>query len=250
MAGHSKWANIKRRKGAQDAKRGKLFTKLIKEITVAAKLGGGDIDANPRLRQAIDKAKANSMPRATIERAVAKGAGELGGEDFEELLYEGYGPGGVAIMVACLTDNRNRTASDVRHAFNKGGGNLGASGSVAYLFQDKGVFALPASAADEDDVMMAALDGGADDVESVGDEWSITCEPEDYEAVKGALIELLEDEDLLRAELTKVPDNQVTLDTVDAAKKVMGLIDRLEDLDDVQETWTNADFSDDVAASL
>ncbi len=151
MAGHSKWANIKRRKGAQDVARGKLFTKLIKEITVAARMGGPDPDANPRLRQAIDKGRSNSMPRATIERAVKKGAGEVGGEDYETLTYEGYGPGGVAVLVQCLTDNRNRSAGDVRHAFGKSGCSLGSSGSVAYQFQQKAVFVVPFAAPEEEE---------------------------------------------------------------------------------------------------
>lgn len=251
MAGHSKWANIKRRKGAADAARGKLFTKLIKEIMVAAKLGGGDIDANPRLRLAVDKAKSNSMPKDNIARAIAKGAGDLTGDDFENLIYEGYGPGGVAILVECLTDNRNRTASEVRSAFSKGGGNLGASGSVAYMFNQRGEFTLPLSAGDEETVMVTALEGGADDVEQ--DEfddqpvWRITTAFEDYASTRAALAEL--DEDGLNGEITWEPDNTVTLD-VDQAKSLMGLLERLEDCDDVQDTYTNADIPDDVADQL
>ena len=247
MAGHSKWANIKRRKGAQDAVRGKLFTKLIKEIMVAAKMGGGDVDANPRLRLAIDKAKSNSMPRATIERAVLKGSGELKGDNYENLVYEGYGPGGVAILVECLTDNRNRTASEVRSAFSKGGGNLGASGSVSYMFHTKGSFTIPKSAGDEETVMMVALDGGAEDVTDDGDVWSVISEMADYDSCKKAL-EGLEAE-ALTAQLTKIPENQVALE-LDEAKKLLALLQRLEDCDDVQETHTNADFSEEVAAQL
>jgi YebC/PmpR family DNA-binding regulatory protein len=247
MAGHSKWANIKRRKGAQDAVRGKLFTKLIKEIMVAAKMGGSDADANPRLRLAIDKAKAKSMPRHTIERAVSKGAGELQGDDFENLVYEGYGPGGVAVLVDCLTDNRNRTASDVRAAFARGGGNLGASGSVSYMFTTKGVFTLPKETGDEDDIMMAALEAGADDVLDDDDVWTVTSGFSEYEACKKGLFELAGE--ALTAELTKIPETTVAVE-LDDAKKLMGLLERLEDCDDVQETHTNADFSDEVGAQL
>ena len=247
MAGHSKWANIKRRKGAQDAVRGKLFTKLIKEIMVAAKIGGGDPDANPRLRLAIDKAKGKSMPKNTIERAIAKGSGELKGDDYESLTYEGYGPGGVAVLVECLTDNRNRTASDVRSSFSKGGGNLGASGSVSYMFATKGIFTLPKSAGDEDDIMMVALEAGAEDVMDDDEVWTVTSEFADYDACKKALSELAGE--ALTAEISKIPDNTVSVDLEDA-QKLMRLLERLEDCDDVQETHTNADFSDDVAAQL
>ena len=251
MAGHSKWANIKRRKGAADAARGKLFTKLIKEIMVAAKLGGGDIDANPRLRLAVDKAKGNSMPKDNIERAIAKGAGDLTGDDFENLVYEGYGPGGVAILVECLTDNRNRTASEVRSAFSKGGGNLGATGSVAYMFNQRGNFTLPLAAGDEDTVMMKALEGGADDVvcDEVDGEpvWLVTAAFEDYAATRMALATL--DEEGLNGEITWEPDNTVTLD-LEQARALMALIERLEDCDDVQDTYTNADIPDDVAEAL
>ena len=249
MAGHSKWANIKRRKGAQDAARGKLFTKLIKEIMVAAKLGGSDLNANPRLRQAVDKAKSNSMPRDTIERAIAKGAGELGGDDYEELLYEGYGPGGIAILVKALTDNRNRTAADVRHAFAKGGGNLGTSGSVSYMFQSKGQIRVPRSEADEDSVLLAVMDAGGEDVESDGDEWVVTCAPTDYDACKTAIEGLVDDGEVVNAELTRLPDNTIDVD-LDTAQKLMSLLERLEDVDDVQETWTNADISDEVAEAM
>lgn len=241
MAGHSKWANIKRRKGAADAARGKLFTKLIKEITVAAKLGGPDPDANPRLRLAVDKARAQSMPKNTIERAIAKAAGEAGGENYENLTYEGYGPGGVAILVECLTDNRNRTASEVKHAFNKGGGNLGSSGSVSYLFQQKGEFALPSGDLDEDTVLAAALDGGGDDVRLEDDEWIVTCPFEAYDACKTALGEL--GVELARSEIVQIPETTVDISDEDA-RSLVKLLERLEDLDDVQETWTNASFDE------
>lgn len=241
MAGHSKWANIKRRKGAQDVARGKLFTKLIREITVAAKLGGTDPDANPRLRQAVDKGRANSMPKATIERAIAKGGGELGGEDYETLTYEGYGPGGVAILVQCLTDNRNRTASEVRHAFSKAGSAMASAGAVSYLFQRKGVFSLPVAAVDEDTVMMAALEAGADDVTRDGDEWTVVCEASEYHGCREALEALGVGE--VTGEVTQIPDNTVSVAAADV-DSLMKLLDRLEDLDDVQETFTNAEFPD------
>lgn len=247
MAGHSKWANIKRRKGAQDAVRGKLFTKLIKEIMVAAKIGGSDPDANPRLRLAVDKAKGKSMPKNTIERAISKGSGELKGDDYENLTYEGYGPGGVAILVECLTDNRNRTASDVRSSFSKGGGNLGASGSVSYMFETKGVFTVPKGIGDEEEIMMAALEAGAEDVVDDDEVWTITSDFGDYDSCKKALHDLAGE--ALTAEISKIPENTVALE-LDDALKLMKLLERLEDCDDVQETHTNADFSDEVAAQL
>ena len=237
MSGHSKWSNIKRRKGAQDAVRGKVFTKLIKEIMVAAKMGGADLESNSRLRMAVDKAKSNSMPRNNIDRAIAKAAGDLKGDDYQELVYEGYGPGGVAILVECLTDNRNRTSSDVKHAFTKFGGNLGALGSVAYLFQQKGVFSIQKELIDEDSLLMVALDGGCEDVSEDGEMWVITCDREDYDSCKKAL-EGLEVE-LSTAELTRLPDNTVSL-SEDDEDKLFRMMEHLEDLDDVQETYTNA----------
>lgn len=247
MAGHSKWANIKRRKGAQDAARAKLFTKLIKEIMVAAKMGGSDIDANPRLRLAVDKAKSNSMPKDNIERAIAKGAGELTGDDYENLTYEGYGPSGVAILIECLTDNRNRTASEVRSAFNKAGGSMGTSGSVAWMFQQKGIFTLPLEAGDEETVMLAAMEGGAEDITEEDGKWVVTSAFEMYATTRAALAEL--DEEGLNGELTWVPDTEVTIGFEDA-EQLMGLLERLEDCDDVQDTYMNADIPDDVAARL
>ncbi|MBT3218247.1 MAG: YebC/PmpR family DNA-binding transcriptional regulator [Proteobacteria bacterium] len=237
MSGHSKWSNIKRRKGAQDAVRGKIFTKLIKEIMVAAKMGGADLEANSRLRLAVDKAKSNSMPRANIDRAIAKAAGDLKGDDYHELVYEGYGPGGVAILVECLTDNRNRTSSDVRHAFTKHGGNLGASGSVSYLFQQKGFFTIEQNLIDEDSLLLVALDGGAEDVSDENDMWIITCEREDYDSCKKALQSL--EVATSTAELTRLPDNTVELSEADEGK-LLRMMEHLEDLDDVQETYTNA----------
>jgi YebC/PmpR family DNA-binding regulatory protein len=247
LAGHSKWANIKRRKGAQDVIRGKLFTKLIKEISVAAKLGGGDPDANPRLRQAVDKARGNSMPKATVERAIAKATGEGGADTYENITYEGYGPGGVAVLVECLTDNRHRTASEVRHAFNKYGGNLGTSGSVSYMFQRKGIITVSKQDVDEDTLIMAALEGGGDDVEDDGEEWSVTCEREVYDSVKVALEEA--GATVLRSEVTQVPDNMVQMGAGEVGS-LLKLLERLEDLDDVQESYTNADFDEDLLDSM
>jgi YebC/PmpR family DNA-binding regulatory protein len=247
MAGHSKWANIQHRKGAQDKKRGKLFTKLIREITVAAKMGGGDPDANPRLRLAIDKAKAQSMPKDNIERAVKRGAGELDGADFQEIRYEGYGPGGTAVMVDCLTDNRNRTVAAVRHAFAKFGGNLGADGSVNYLFNHVGQLLYPEDA-DEDAIMEAAIEAGAEDV-VVDDEGSIEVltEPGDFEVVRDAMRRAgFEPE---TAQLTMRASTSSELD-VDDAGSMVKLLETLEDLDDVQEVYSNADISDDVLAQL
>jgi len=243
LSGHSKWSTIKRKKGAVDAARGKVFTKLIKEIHVAAKMGdSGDVAANPRLRLAVDKAKGQSMPRQTIERAIAKAMGSGQDENWENITYEGYGQGGVAVLVETLTDNRNRTASDVRHAFSKGGGNLGTSGSVAYMFAHKAQFTFPAEGLDEDTVMMAVLEGGGDEYEEDDGNWVVTAEREAYDTCKTAL-EALGVE--INGELTRVPENLVEVSPSDA-KKVMALLERLDDLDDVQDTYTNADFDEDA----
>jgi len=243
VAGHSKWSNIKRRKGAQDVARGKLFTKLIKEIPLAARMGGPDPDANPRLRQAIDKGRSNSMPRLTIERAVKKGAGEVGGEDYETLTYEGYGPGGVAVLVQCLTDNRNRSAGEVRHAFAKSGCLLASSGSVAYQFQQKAVFVVAHAAIDEESLMMAVLEAGAEDLLQEEDEWIVTASFESYDSCRRAISQL--GVELKSSEIIQVPDNSVDLSAEDTTK-LIDLLERLEDLDDVQETYSNAVFSDDA----
>jgi YebC/PmpR family DNA-binding regulatory protein len=247
MAGHSKWANIKHRKAAQDAKRGKVFTKLIREITVSARAGGGDPDSNPRLRTAIDKALGQNMTKDTVERAVKRGSGDMDGENYEEIRYEGYGPNGVAIMVDCLTDNRNRTVSEVRHAFSKAGGNLGTDGSVAYLFTKQGVLTYPAGT-DEEKVMEAALEAGAEDVMTNEDgSMDVITAPEEYMDVKDAMVAAgLEPE---MSEVTERPSTTVDLD-LDDAQKVMRLVDALEDLDDVQNVYNNADFSDEVMAEL
>ncbi len=247
MAGHSKWANIQHRKKAQDAKRGKLFTKLIREITVAARLGGGDPDSNPRLRAAIDKGLGANMTKDTIERAVKRGSGAADGENYEEVRYEGYGPNGVAVMVDCLTDNRNRTVSEVRHAFTKAGGNLGTDGSVAYLFSKIGTLTFPAGS-DEDKVMEVALEAGAEDILTNDDQTiDVQTTPEAFLDVKDAMLAAgLEPE---MAEVTMSPSTSVDL-VLEDAEKVMRLVDTLEDLDDVQNVYTNADFSDEVMAQL
>lgn len=247
MAGHSKWANIQHRKGAQDKKRGKLFTKLIREIAVAARMGGGDIDSNPRLRLAIDKAKAQSMPKDNIERAIKRGSGEMDGDDYQEIRYEGYGPGGTAVMVDCMTDNRNRTVAEVRHAFAKFGGNLGADGSVAYLFSQVGLLSFPADS-DEETVMEAAIEAGAEDV-VVGDDKSIEVltTPADFEAVRDAMVaESLQPEN---AEITMYAGTASSLGRKEA-ESMIKLLDVLEDLDDVQTVYSNADISDEILAEL
>lgn len=246
MAGHSKWHNIQHRKGAQDAKRGKIFTKIIKEIVVAAKMGGGAVENNPSLRMVIDKALAANMKRDTIENAVKRGSGDLDGANYEEIRYEGYGLGGTAIMVDCLSDNRNRTVSDVRHAFSKHGGNLGTDGSVAYLFTKQGLLGFEAG--DEDEIMEIALDAGAQDIVAHDDgSIDVITAPEDFFTVKDALTQA----DLApnHAQITMEPATTVALNLADA-EKFMRLIDRLEELDDTQEVYHNADISDEVMAQL
>ncbi len=247
MAGHSKWANIQHRKGAQDKKRGKLFTKLIREITVAAKMGGADQDANPRLRMAIDKAKGQSMPKDNIERAIKRGAGDLDGAEYVELRYEGYGPGGAAVMVDCLTDNKNRTVAEIRHAFTKFGGNLGADGSVSYLFNKVGQL-MYGSDGDENAIMEAAIDAGAEDV-LVEDDGSIDVltEPDDYEAIRDAMTEAGHAPE--NAQLTMRASTSATLGVKEATSMVK-MLELLDDLDDVQEVYSNADISEEVLAQL
>ena len=247
MAGHSKWANIQHRKGKQDAKRGKLFTRLIREVTIAAKLGGGDPDANPRLRAAIDTAKSLSMPKDTIERAVKRGGGNEESENVDELRYEGYGPGGVAILVDTMTDNRNRTVSEVRHAFTKYGGNLGTDGSVAYLFIKVGLISF-ASGLDEDKVLEVVLERGADDI-ITNDDGSIDVitDPDSFVDTKEALI--IAGSKPENAEITMRASISCDLDRK-GAESMLKLLDMLEDLDDVQKVYSNADISDDVMAEL
>ena len=247
MAGHSKWANIKHRKAAQDAKRGKVFTKLIRELVIATKQGGPAPEDNPRLRTAIDKALGSNMTRDTIERAVARGAGTNDADDMEELTYEGYAPGGIAVLVEVMTDNRNRTVAEVRHAFSKREGNLGTDGSVAYLFARKGQITF-APGLDEDTVMEAALDAGAEDMESHEDgSLDVTTAWEELATVKSALEEAgLTPEE---ADVTMIASTTVPVDAA-GAEKIMGLVDALEDLDDVQNVYTNVEIPDEVLAAL
>jgi YebC/PmpR family DNA-binding regulatory protein len=243
MAGHSKWANIKHRKGAQDAKRGKIFTKLIKEIITAARIGGGDIDANPRLRSAVMAAKNENMPKDNWERAIKKGTGELEGVNYEESTYEGYGPGGAAIYVEALTDNKNRAVSEIRHALTKHGGNMGENGCVAYMFDKKGYLVVEKNAADEEALMEVALEAGAEDVREDGNNFEVITAPEDYEAVKEAIDTA--SIATIAAEVTMLPQTMTALDGATALKMIK-LIDALEDCDDVQKVYTNADIPDDL----
>jgi YebC/PmpR family DNA-binding regulatory protein len=244
MSGHSKWSTIKHKKGAKDARRGKLFAKLARAIEVAAREGGGDPAANNLLAQAIDKAKSYSMPNDNIERAVKRGTGETGSAHYEEIWYEGYAPGGVAVFVQVLTDNRNRAASDVRSTFSRNNGSLGEPGSVAYLFAQKGYVL---AGGDEDDVMLAALDAGAEDVRPSGDQWEVVCAPSDLRAVKTALEEV--GVPVESAEVTQLPATTIDLDE-QHARAVLRLVDALEDLDDVQAVFANFDIGDDVLAAV
>ncbi len=247
MAGHSKWDNIKHRKAAQDAKRGKLFSKFIRELTVSAREGGSDPDTNPRLRAAIDKALSNNMTRDTVERAVKRGAGELDGQQLDTIIYEGYGPGGTAVMVETMTDNKNRTVSGVRNAFSKSGGNLGTDGSVAYMFTKSGVISYDA-AIDEDELMDAALEAGADDVVTHDNgAFDVLTTPDAFGSVKDALDAA--GFEAINAEVTMIAGTKAELDA-DTAAKFMRLIDNLEDHDDVQEVYHNAEISDEVMESL
>jgi YebC/PmpR family DNA-binding regulatory protein len=243
MSGHSKWATIKRKKAAIDAKRGKLFTKLIKEITIAARQGGGDPAGNPRLRLAIDNAKSANMPMDNIERAIKKATGELQGVQYHELTYEGYGPSGVALLVECVTDNKNRTVAEVRHTFSKYGGSMGETGSVLWMFERKGVITMPTQGKSEDDIMEIVLDAGAEDIQGEEDFFEITTDLETFEDVRKALVDAgLEVEN---ASLQWIAKN--TIDVAgEAEEKVMKLIDMLEDNDDVQNVYTNANFLDDA----
>jgi len=239
MSGHSKWSSIKHKKAAKDAKRGKLFTKFIKEITVAARLGGGDINANPRLRTAVTTARENSMPNDNIDRAIKKGTGELEGVHYEEVNYEGYGPGGAAIMASVLTDNRNRTVSELRRIFEKHSGNMGAAGCVAWMFHKRGVLMVDKAVADEERLMETALDAGADDVTDSGDSFEVVTTPDQFEAVKVAL--QTAGISCVSAEVTMVPENTVSLTGKDAAQTVK-LLEELDDHDDVQSVASNADI--------
>jgi YebC/PmpR family DNA-binding regulatory protein len=249
VSGHSKWSSIKHKKGVADARRGKLFSKLSRAIIVAAREGGGDPGANLALQNAIEKARSYSVPKDNIERAIARGTGaDTAAESFEHVVYEGYGPNGVAILVEALTDNRNRTAADVRAAFAKHDGNLGGSGAVAWLFERRGVILVDADRFEEDDVTLAAAEGGAEDVELDGSSFSVTCTPETLSAVRQALEDAGMDVD--SAELTMVPKTTVELDDENAAKKTLRLIDALEESDDVQEVYANFDIPETVMEAV
>lgn len=241
MSGHSKWATIKHAKGIADAKRGKLFTKFIKEISIAARMGGGDPNSNPRLRTAIIKARASNMPKDNIERAIKKGTGELGGATYEELVYEGYGAGGVAVLVEVLTDNKNRAAADVRNIFNKSGGNLGVSGSVARMFQRKGTIEFDAEKVSEDELMEVALEAGADDIVNEDGIITVTTAADAFATVADALAE--KGFESLSGEVGMIPDMYTAVDA-DTASKIAKLINRLEDNDDVQNVYSNVEYPD------
>jgi YebC/PmpR family DNA-binding regulatory protein len=241
MSGHSKWHTIKHKKGALDAKRGKLFTKLIREMTIAARIGGGDPGSNPRLRTAVDKAKASNMPADNITRAIKKGTGELEGATYEELVLEGYGPGGVAILVEGTTDNRNRTVSEIRHIFTKYGGNLGGAGSVAYMFKPRGVISVAAGKTTEDKLMEVALDAGADDIVSEPQGFTVYTSPHDLEAVRAAIKKAGIEPD--EAEVKKLADNTVPLEGA-KAQQLLKLVEMLDDQDDVSTVWDNSDISE------
>ncbi len=248
MSGHSKGANIKHRKGAADAKRGKIFTRLIKEITVAAKMGGGDPDANPRLRSAIAGAKSENMPKNNIERAIKKGTGEIEGVVYDEVTYEGYGPGGVAVLVDTMSDNKNRTVGEVRHAFSKSGGNLGESGCVSYMFDKKGSLLLDKEGVDEEKLMDLALEAGAEDVIEEDNEFEVLTDPDDFDAVREALDEA--GFSFIEAAISMIPSNTVDIAEEKVAKRIIALMDRLEDLDDVQNVHSNFDISDEIMENL
>ena len=243
MSGHSKWANIKHKKGKADALRGKITTKISREITIAVRMGGADPTGNMKLKLALSKAKANNIPKDNIQRAIQKGAGALEGQSFEEITYEGYGPAGVAMMVSCLTDNRNRTAADVRHVFSKYGGNLGATGCVGYMFQQKGVFAVSKdTGVEEDDLMMVALEAGAEDIKNEEEGFEIVTTPDAFDDVEKALADAGIEVEM--AEITMIPDTMAELSAEDA-ERVQKMLDVLEDLDDVQDVYHNADLPED-----
>ena len=248
MAGHNKWSSIKHKKGAKDKKRAKIFTKLIKEITVAARMGGGDPGGNPRLRLALTNARANNMPRDNIERAVKKGTGELEGVSYEEVTYEGYGPSGVAILIQTLTDNTNRTVSEVRSTLSKRGGNMGTPGSVAWMFEEKGLITVASEGNEFDTIFEAAVEAGAEDVQESGEHYEVVTDRTELYDVSTALeqAEITAEE----AKLAQIPTNTVELTELELAKKILALIEALEDLDDVQDVWANFDVSDGVAQAL
>ena len=241
MSGHSKWHTIKHKKGALDAKRGKLFTKIIREMTIAARIGGGDPDANPRLRTAVDKAKSSNMPADNITRAIKKGTGELEGTTYEDMVLEGYGPGGVAILVEGTTDNRNRTVSEIRHIFSKHGGNLGGAGSVGYMFKPKGILAIAADKTTEDRLMEIALDAGADDIVTEAEGFTVYTSQQAFDAVREAIKKAGIEPD--EAEVKKIADNTIALEGV-KAQQLLKLVEFLDDHEDVQNVWDNSDISE------
>jgi YebC/PmpR family DNA-binding regulatory protein len=248
MSGHSKWHTIKHKKGAADAKRGKIFTRIIKELTIAARNGGGDVDMNPRLRTIVAEAKSVNMPADNIKRAIRRGTGEEEGLIYDEIMYEGYGPGGVAVLVDTITDNRNRTVSEIRHIFGKYGGNLGEANSVGWMFEKKGLVVVDKKAAAEDALMNVALDAGADDMTEDGDAWEVTCGPDAHQAVVDAI--KATGVEPVRSEVAMLPKNYVTLEG-NAIRQMMKLMEALDDSDDTRNVWTNADFDEkDIEASL
>lgn len=247
MAGHNKWSSIKHKKGAADAKRGKIFTKLIKEITVAARMGGGDPDTNPRLRQAVAAAKNENMPKDNLERAIKKGTGELEGTSYEEVTYEGYGPGGVAVMVECLTDNKNRAIADIRNIFSKAGGNVGTDGCVSWMFDKKGLITVNKSDADEETLMETTLEAGAEDIMDEGETFDIVTPPDELETVKDAVDRLSVPYDF--AEVTMLPQNRKALEGKEA-EQMCRFMEALDDCDDVQKFYSNADIPDEVLNTM
>jgi YebC/PmpR family DNA-binding regulatory protein len=248
VSGHSKWSTIKRKKGAVDAKRGKIFTKLIKEITVAARMGGGDPDANPRLRSAITAAKTENMPKDNIERAIKKGTGDLEGVNYEEILYEGYGPGGVAILIETMTDNKNRTVADIRHYFSKSGGNLGESGCVGWMFDKKGIIVVDKDTIPEEELLELALEAGAEDVTEEDSTFQVITAPEDFNEV----VDKLDKDELeyIEASLSMVPQNTVDVTEEKTARSLLRLMENLEDHDDVQKVHANFDIPDELMESI
>ena len=247
MSGHSKWSSIKHKKAKEDAKRGKIFTKLIKEITVAARMGGGDIDSNPRLRTAVLSAKADNMPKDNIARAIKKGSGESGGTAYEEIVYEGYGPGGTAVIVEIVTDNRNRTAAEIRHTFTKYNGNLGETGCVGWMFDRKGMFTVDKDKIDEEALMEIAIEAGAEDVQDSGDLFEIITEIKDIESVRAGLEEA--ELSYRMGKIVMIPQSTVNLEGKEAERALI-LMDKLEDLDDVQNVYSNLDIDDSVLESM
>jgi len=248
MSGHSHWSGIKYKKAANDAKRGKVWSKVARLIIVAARAGGGDPSANLSLRYAIDKAKAANMPKDTIEKAIKKGTGELGGQNFEEVLYEGYGPGGVAIMIEALTDNRNRTAPEVKKIFERRGGSMGTSGCVNWMFNKKGLITVKRSDTKEDELMETALTAGAEDMTTNADVFEITCEPAAYDGLKNALQE--KEIPIQVAEISMIPQSNVPVSDIATAKKIIGLMEDLEDHDDIQNVYSNFDIPDEIMAKV